>query len=157
MRRQLSDLSKKICHTLQPVFNSRKICEDLEMREPKPPQKSTFLNSNSVGNLRTLGSSVVIPLCVTFVKQTKLMHVMNGKHLRQGKFISMSSLLALWGCWSEEHGWHCRSLWPFSDQLQLPETSATFHSDVEVCEEQLILWSFGSFLLVARTVHQRHG
>ena len=34
---QLSDLSKKINHTLQPVFRSRKICEDLRMCETKPP------------------------------------------------------------------------------------------------------------------------
>ena len=36
-KRQLSDLSKRIDHTLQPVFRSRKIGEDLKMREPKPP------------------------------------------------------------------------------------------------------------------------
>ena len=37
VKRQLSDLSKRIDHTLQPVFRSRKIGEDLKMREPKPP------------------------------------------------------------------------------------------------------------------------
>ena len=37
MKKQLSDLSNKIDHTLQPVFKSRKICEDLKMCEPKPP------------------------------------------------------------------------------------------------------------------------
>ena len=37
VRKQLSDLSNKINHTLQPVFKSRKICEDLKMRKPKPP------------------------------------------------------------------------------------------------------------------------
>lgn len=37
VKKQLSDLSKKIDHTLQPVFKSRKIGEDLKMREPKPP------------------------------------------------------------------------------------------------------------------------
>ena len=37
VKRQLSDLSKKIDHTLQPVFKSRKICEGLEICEPKPP------------------------------------------------------------------------------------------------------------------------
>ena len=37
VRKQLSDLSNKIYHTLQPVFKSRKICEDLKMCEPKPP------------------------------------------------------------------------------------------------------------------------
>ena len=37
IKRQLSDLSNEINHTLQPVFKSRKICEDLKMREPKPP------------------------------------------------------------------------------------------------------------------------
>ena len=37
VRKQLSDLSNKIDHTLQPVFKSRKICEDLGMCEPKPP------------------------------------------------------------------------------------------------------------------------
>ncbi|KAL9956556.1 hypothetical protein ACROYT_G038047 [Oculina patagonica] len=37
VKKQLSDLGKKIDHTLQPVFKSRKIGEDLKMREPKPP------------------------------------------------------------------------------------------------------------------------
>ena len=37
VKRQLSDLSNKIGHTLQPVFKSRKIREDLKMCEPKPP------------------------------------------------------------------------------------------------------------------------
>ncbi|XP_022802357.1 uncharacterized protein LOC111339894 [Stylophora pistillata] len=37
VKRQLSDLSNKIDHTLHPVFKSRKICEDLRVREPKPP------------------------------------------------------------------------------------------------------------------------
>ena len=37
VRRQLSDLSNKIDHTLKPVFKSRKISEDLKMCEPKPP------------------------------------------------------------------------------------------------------------------------
>ena len=37
VKKQLSDLSNKIDHTLQPVFKSRKICEDLKMCEPKPP------------------------------------------------------------------------------------------------------------------------
>ena len=36
VKKQLSDLSNKIDHTLQPVFNSRKILEDLKMCEPKP-------------------------------------------------------------------------------------------------------------------------
>ena len=36
VKKQLSNLSKKIDHTLQPVFKSHKICEDLKMREPKP-------------------------------------------------------------------------------------------------------------------------
>ena len=40
VRKQLSDLSNKIDHTLQPVFKSRKICEDLGMCEPKPPMIS---------------------------------------------------------------------------------------------------------------------
>ena len=35
VKKQLSDLSKKIDHTLQPVFNSRKICEDLTKGEEK--------------------------------------------------------------------------------------------------------------------------
>ena len=38
VKKQLSNLSKKIDHTLQPVFKSRKIGEDLKMCEPKPPQ-----------------------------------------------------------------------------------------------------------------------
>ena len=37
VRRQSSDVSNKIDHTLQPVFKSRKIPEDLKMSEPKPP------------------------------------------------------------------------------------------------------------------------
>jgi len=37
VKKQLSDLSNKIDHTLQPVFKSCKICEDLKMCEPKPP------------------------------------------------------------------------------------------------------------------------
>ena len=37
VKKQLSDLSNKIDHTLQPVFKSRKICEDLKMCKPKPP------------------------------------------------------------------------------------------------------------------------
>ena len=37
VKKQLSDLSNKINHTLQPVFKSRKIREDLRMCEPKPP------------------------------------------------------------------------------------------------------------------------
>ena len=36
VKKQLSDLSNKIDHTLQPVFKSRKICEDLKMCERKP-------------------------------------------------------------------------------------------------------------------------
>ena len=36
VKKQLSDLSKEIDHTLQPAFKSRKICEDLKMCEPKP-------------------------------------------------------------------------------------------------------------------------
>jgi len=35
VKKQLSDLSSKIDHTLQPVFKSRKICEDLKMRQQK--------------------------------------------------------------------------------------------------------------------------
>ena len=39
VKRQLSDLyvSNKIDHTLQTVFKSGKICEDLKMCESKPP------------------------------------------------------------------------------------------------------------------------
>ena len=37
VKRQLSDLSNKIGHTLQPVFKSRKTREGLKMCEPKPP------------------------------------------------------------------------------------------------------------------------
>ena len=36
VRRQLSDLSKKIDRVLQPVFTSRKISEDLKITETKP-------------------------------------------------------------------------------------------------------------------------
>ena len=35
-----------------------------------PPQKPTFLNSNSIGNLRAMGLSVEELLCVTLVKQS---------------------------------------------------------------------------------------
>ena len=35
VKKQLSDLSKRIDPTLQPVFRSHKIGEDLKMREPK--------------------------------------------------------------------------------------------------------------------------
>ena len=51
VKKQLSDLSNKIDHTLQPVFKSRKICEDLKMREPKPPiinQQCVVYNYKSV-------------------------------------------------------------------------------------------------------------
>ena len=37
VKRQLSDLSNKIGHTLQSVFKSRKIREDLKICESKPP------------------------------------------------------------------------------------------------------------------------
>ena len=37
VRKQLSDLSNNIEHTLPPVFKSRKICEDLKTCELKPP------------------------------------------------------------------------------------------------------------------------
>ena len=37
VKKQLSDLSNKIDHTLQPVFKSRKIYEELKMCDPKPP------------------------------------------------------------------------------------------------------------------------
>ena len=36
VRKQLSDLSNKIDHTLQPMFKSRKIYEDIKICEPKP-------------------------------------------------------------------------------------------------------------------------
>ena len=36
VRKQLTYLSKKVDYTLQPVFKSRKIFEDLKMCEPKP-------------------------------------------------------------------------------------------------------------------------
>ena len=35
-----------------------------------PPQKSTFLNSNSIGNSKATGLSVLRLLCVTLVKQS---------------------------------------------------------------------------------------
>ena len=35
-----------------------------------PPQKSTFLNSNSIGNSRATGLLAVRLLCVTLVKQS---------------------------------------------------------------------------------------
>ena len=37
LKKQLSDLNKKVDHTLQPVFTRPKISEELEMREPNPP------------------------------------------------------------------------------------------------------------------------
>ena len=36
VKKQLSDLSKRIDHTLLPRFKSRKIYEDLKMCDPKP-------------------------------------------------------------------------------------------------------------------------
>ena len=36
VRKQLSDLGKKIDRVLQPVFTSRKISEDLKVKETKP-------------------------------------------------------------------------------------------------------------------------
>ena len=36
VRRQLSDLGKKIDRVLQPVFTSRKISEDFKVKETKP-------------------------------------------------------------------------------------------------------------------------
>ncbi|KAK3736761.1 hypothetical protein QZH41_008001 [Actinostola sp. cb2023] len=36
LKKQLNTLSKKIGHTIQPVFKSRKINDDLQVREPKP-------------------------------------------------------------------------------------------------------------------------
>ena len=51
VKKQLSDLSKRIDHTLQPVFRSRKIGEDVKIREPKPPlinqQKVQLFQSSS--------------------------------------------------------------------------------------------------------------
>ena len=44
VKKQLWDLSNKIDHTLQPVFKSRKISEDLKMCEPKPP----IISNNSL-------------------------------------------------------------------------------------------------------------
>ena len=37
VKKHLSDLSNKIDHILQPVFRSRKLCDDLKVQEPKPP------------------------------------------------------------------------------------------------------------------------
>ena len=37
IKKQLFDPSMKIAHTPQPVLRSHKICEDLNIREPKPP------------------------------------------------------------------------------------------------------------------------
>ena len=42
VRRQLSDLSKKIDRVLQPVFTSRKISEDLKITETKPSLLKCF-------------------------------------------------------------------------------------------------------------------
>ena len=36
VKRQLTDLSSKMRKTIQPVFNSRKLKQDLSLREPKP-------------------------------------------------------------------------------------------------------------------------
>ena len=36
-KKQLSELCNKIDHSNQPTFKTRKICENLKMREPKPP------------------------------------------------------------------------------------------------------------------------
>ena len=37
VKKHLSDLRNKIDHTLQPVFRSRKLGDDLKVQEPKPP------------------------------------------------------------------------------------------------------------------------
>ena len=37
VKKHLSDLSNKIDHILQPVFMSRKLCDDLKVQKPKPP------------------------------------------------------------------------------------------------------------------------
>ena len=39
------------------------------------PQKSTFLNSNSIGNSRATGLSVLRLLCATLVKQSKFIYL----------------------------------------------------------------------------------
>ena len=46
-KNQLSELCNKIDHSNQPAFKTRKICENLKMREPKPPlinQKGVVYN-----------------------------------------------------------------------------------------------------------------
>ena len=41
-----------------------------------PPQKSTFLNSNSIGSLKATGLSETLP-CITLVKQLEVVHRFN--------------------------------------------------------------------------------
>ena len=66
--------SRTRCHKwVEFVVGSRPCSEGFSPGSPVffPPQKSTFLNSNSIGNSRATGLSVVWLLCVTLVK-TKL-------------------------------------------------------------------------------------
>ena len=58
------------------VVGSRPCFEGFSRGSPVflPPQKSTFLNSNSIGNSSAKGLSVVRLLCVTLVK-TKLIYL----------------------------------------------------------------------------------
>ena len=64
-----------MCHKwVQVVVGSCPCSEGFSPGSPVcvPPQKSTFLNSNSTGNSRATGLSVVWLLCVTLVKQSWL-------------------------------------------------------------------------------------
>ena len=65
------------CHKwVEFVVGSRPCSKGFSLGSPVflPPQKSTFLNSNSIGNLRAMGLSVLWLLCVTLVK-TKLIYL----------------------------------------------------------------------------------
>ena len=66
--------SRTRCHKwVEFVVGSRPCSEGFSPGSPVflPPQKSTYLNSNSIGNSRARGLSVVWLLCVTLV-ETKL-------------------------------------------------------------------------------------
>ena len=64
-----------MCHKwVEVVVDSLPCSEGFSPGSPVflPQQKSTFLNSNSIGNSRATGLSVVWLLCVTLVKQSWL-------------------------------------------------------------------------------------
>ena len=71
------------CHMwVEFVVGSRPCSEGFSPGSPVflPPQKSTFLNSNSIGNSRATGLSVLRLLCVTLVKQSRFINTVDNWH-----------------------------------------------------------------------------